>query len=134
MTPTTSGPAPTTTTGKSKDKAAKGATTTTSKPRKGADKGDKGGQPPAAPGDQPAPDATGGDVPTLDSGDQAPAADFEAAAETGTDQQTAPIAEHQNSDRHGMRLLLGTGVIVTLLGLGALGYKWRTRDSQYWAA
>jgi hypothetical protein len=134
--PTTAGPpAPTTTTAKSKDKKAAGPTTTTGKKGKGGGKSDQGtGQPPAAPVDGTSPEVTGGDLPALESGDEGAASGSDPAAE-GAAEQAAPIAEHDKpGGRHGTGLLLGTGVIVTLLGLGALVYKWRTRDSAYWTA
>jgi plastocyanin len=136
-TPTTAPPAPTTTT-KPKGKG-KGTTTTTSKPRKSADgKGGTPAQPPATPpGEQPPAEIPGGDFPRLGSGD-VPAGEPGAenpAPETGSEEQATPIAKRDKAlDRNGTRLLLGTAIVVTLLGLGVLGYKWRTRDSQYWAA
>jgi plastocyanin len=124
------GPAPTTTTGKSPDKPGKsGATTTTAKQGKGVDTATP--EPPADPGgEELTVEAFGFDLPTL--GTESPPAE---TPETPGDEQAAPITEKDKApDRHGMGLLLGTGALVSLLGLGALGYKWRTRDSQYWSA
>jgi plastocyanin len=135
-TPTTAAPAPTTTT-KPKGKG-KSTTTTTAKPRKGDGKG--GGpanQPPPPPSEQPPPEVPAGDLPRLGSGDvpTGEPGSQNPASETETSEQAAPIAKRENTlDRHGIRLLLGTAIVVVLLGLGVLGYKWRTRDSQYWAA